>query len=162
MYTSSVASAMRRLVNMTATAASRRATFPAAWLFRIVLCLICLHTNAFLIAPQMLRLYTTTSSPLRATVCLLAKRKSRAPKDTKNTGFGGAAVEACPCGSGMGYMKCCGKIHKDPKAYAAASAEQVVRARYSAYAKREVSPMQYMINSKICSCVAIETCRLTL
>lgn len=39
-------------------------------------------------------------------------------------------------------MKCCGKIHKDPKAYAAASAEQVVRARYSAYSKREVRTMQ--------------------
>ena len=35
-------------------------------------------------------------------------------------------------------MKCCGKLHSDPSAYASASAEQVVRARYSAYAKREV------------------------
>lgn len=36
-------------------------------------------------------------------------------------------------------MKCCGKLHTDETAYAAATAEQVVRARYSAYAKRVVS-----------------------
>ena len=35
-------------------------------------------------------------------------------------------------------MQCCGKLHKDPAVFASASAEQVVRARYSAYAKREV------------------------
>ena len=35
-------------------------------------------------------------------------------------------------------MKCCGRLHRDVKAYADATAEQVVRARYSAYAKREV------------------------
>jgi len=35
-------------------------------------------------------------------------------------------------------MKCCGKLHKDAKAYGEAAAEQVVRARYSAYAKREI------------------------
>jgi SEC-C motif-containing protein len=35
-------------------------------------------------------------------------------------------------------MKCCGKLHKDVNAFALATAEQVVRARYSAYAKREV------------------------
>jgi len=35
-------------------------------------------------------------------------------------------------------MKCCGKIHTDLSAYASATAEQVVRARYSAYAKRVV------------------------
>lgn len=36
-------------------------------------------------------------------------------------------------------MKCCGKIHSDEKIYANATAEQVVRARYSAYAKREIN-----------------------
>jgi len=35
-------------------------------------------------------------------------------------------------------MKCCGKIHKDGDAFAQATPEQVVRARYSAYAKREI------------------------
>jgi uncharacterized protein YchJ len=59
-------------------------------------------------------------------------------KFSSTSGFGGAATEDCPCGSGLGYIKCCGKLHKDAKAYADATAEQVVRARYSAYAKREV------------------------
>lgn len=69
------------------------------------------------------------------------KKSSGVTKKNKNassSGFGGAAVENCPCGSGLGYMKCCGKLHRDIKAYADATAEQVVRARYSAYAKREV------------------------
>lgn len=35
-------------------------------------------------------------------------------------------------------MSCCGKIHKNADDYASATPEQVVRARYSAYAKREV------------------------
>ena len=67
-----------------------------------------------------------------------AKKKKKKGKNSSTSGFGGAAAEDCPCGSGLGYMKCCGKLHKDSKAYANANAEQVVRARYSAYAKREV------------------------
>lgn len=59
-------------------------------------------------------------------------------KSSSTSGFGGAATEDCPCGSGLGYIKCCGKLHKDANAFADATAEQVVRARYSAYAKREV------------------------
>ena len=35
-------------------------------------------------------------------------------------------------------MKCCGRLHSDPAVFAAATAEEVVRARYSAYSKREV------------------------
>ena len=35
-------------------------------------------------------------------------------------------------------MKCCGKLHKDPEAFSSATPEQVVRARYSAYAKRDI------------------------
>ena len=54
------------------------------------------------------------------------------------SGFGGAAKADCPCGSGKSYIKCCGSLHKDEDAFAAATAEQIVRARYSAYAKREV------------------------
>jgi len=72
------------------------------------------------------------------------KKKKRATRNTvgnrskSSTGFGGAAVEDCPCGAGVAYMACCGKLHKDSSVYGAASAEQVVRARYSAYAKREI------------------------
>ena len=35
-------------------------------------------------------------------------------------------------------MKCCGKLHKDATTFAQSTPEQIVRARYSAYAKREV------------------------
>jgi len=35
-------------------------------------------------------------------------------------------------------MKCCGKIHSDAAAFANANPEAVVRARYTAYAKREI------------------------
>jgi len=66
-----------------------------------------------------------------------------AAKKTRNGGsssggFGGAAVQNCPCGSKTRYIKCCGKLHKSAEVYAAATAEQVVRARYTAYARREV------------------------
>jgi len=51
-------------------------------------------------------------------------------------GFGGAAMEACPCGEGRTYSSCCSKVHKDVQFFRKATAEQIVRARYSAYAKR--------------------------
>ena len=37
----------------------------------------------------------------------------------------------CPCGSGAGYAACCGPLHDGG---AAATAEQLMRSRYSAYA----------------------------
>ncbi|EJK78039.1 hypothetical protein THAOC_00084 [Thalassiosira oceanica] len=83
------------------------------------------------------------TTAVRSRLSLQAKKKAK-PKPKKkgmnasSSGFGGAAAAPCPCGSGLGYAKCCGKLHKDPKAFASATAEQVVRARYSAYAKREV------------------------
>ncbi len=79
---------------------------------------------------------------------LFAKQKSKKKRATRNTignrtqstsGFGGAAVSPCPCGSGDAYNKCCGRLHSNAKTYGEATAEEVVRARYSAYAKREVS-----------------------
>lgn len=80
------------------------------------------------------------------TILYAQKKKSkRAARTTignrtkPTTGFGAGAVEPCPCGSGNGYMKCCGKLHSDPAAYASAKAEAVVRARYSAYAKRQIN-----------------------
>lgn len=74
----------------------------------------------------------TKKSQQRATRTKMGKRTA------SSSGFGGAAVEDCPCGSTLAYMKCCGKIHKDADAFAQATPEQVVRARYSAYAKREI------------------------
>jgi SEC-C motif-containing protein len=70
---------------------------------------------------------------------LFAKKKSSKARASGSTGgFGGAATEPCVCGSGLGYNKCCGKLHQDSKAYAAATASQVVRARYSGYSKRVI------------------------
>lgn len=44
--------------------------------------------------------------------------------------------DACPCKSGKTYAGCCGPIHSG--AAKAATAEALMRARYSAYAKGEV------------------------
>ncbi len=38
----------------------------------------------------------------------------------------------CPCGTGLTYADCCGRLHDG--AAAAATAEQLVRSRYSAFA----------------------------
>jgi SEC-C motif-containing protein len=67
------------------------------------------------------------------------KKKSRNQPTTSSGGFGGASMEPCPCGSSDTYSSCCGKLHKDVNAYKSATAEQVVRARYAAYAKKQVS-----------------------
>jgi len=40
-------------------------------------------------------------------------------------------VSACPCGSGRAYAACCGRLHSG--AENAASAETLMRSRYSAY-----------------------------
>mmetsp|Transcript_33516 Transcript_33516/g.81019 ORF Transcript_33516/g.81019 Transcript_33516/m.81019 type:complete len:255 (-) Transcript_33516:13-777(-) len=86
--------------------------------------------------------FTSPSSPLCAKKTSKQKKSGGSSKKknkyASTSGFGGAATAPCPCGSGLGYAKCCGKLHRDASAYAAATAEQVVRARYSAYAKREV------------------------
>ena len=40
-------------------------------------------------------------------------------------------MSACPCGSGRAYAACCGRLHSG--AENAASAETLMRSRYSAY-----------------------------
>ncbi|MEE9963456.1 MAG: YchJ family protein [Propionicimonas sp.] len=42
------------------------------------------------------------------------------------------ASDDCPCGSGFSYGDCCGRLH-DGEAFAA-TAEQLMRSRYSAFA----------------------------
>lgn len=42
--------------------------------------------------------------------------------------------EPCPCGSGMDYKDCCGVFHLGARA---PTAVQLMRSRYSAYAKRQ-------------------------
>jgi SEC-C motif-containing protein len=70
---------------------------------------------------------------------LFAKKKSPKARASGSTGgFGGAATEACVCGSKLRYNKCCGKLHQDANAYATATASQVVRARYTGYSKRVI------------------------
>ena len=83
------------------------------------------------------------------------KKKKRATRNTignrtqSSSGFGGASIAPCPCGakgddgSQKVYMKCCGLLHSSADKYASAKAEQVVRARYSAYAKRQVCFVLY-------------------
>ena len=42
------------------------------------------------------------------------------------------ALQRCPCGTGLPYVDCCGRLH-DGRA-TAATAEQLMRSRYSAFA----------------------------
>jgi len=45
--------------------------------------------------------------------------------------FGSTAAEPCPCGRGSAYAVCCAPLHTGETA--AATAEQLMRGRYSAY-----------------------------
>ncbi|EFJ41723.1 hypothetical protein VOLCADRAFT_107562 [Volvox carteri f. nagariensis] len=56
---------------------------------------------------------------------------------TAGLGFGKKDnVKACPCGSGQDYQACCQRYHKSLTVQAP-TAEALLRARFSAYAKRE-------------------------
>jgi len=94
---------------------------------------------------------TTHRSPIVTTTTQLTAKKQKNKKKSKRAtrttignrtkpsiGFGGGSIESCHCGSEVGYGKCCGRIHSDATAFAQAGAEAVVRARYTAYAKREI------------------------
>jgi SEC-C motif-containing protein len=73
-------------------------------------------------------------------VRLSAKKKAKNKKTPTRggAGFGGAAKEVCACGSAISYDMCCGMLHRDANVFAAATPDQVVRARYTAYSKRVV------------------------
>ncbi|MEM7499043.1 MAG: YchJ family metal-binding protein [Pseudomonadota bacterium] len=49
--------------------------------------------------------------------------------------------ETCPCGTGKGYLACCGRLHGGAPAE---SAEALMRARYSAYARGDTA---YLLRS---------------
>jgi hypothetical protein len=103
-------------------------------LLGLLLCLSQYHgAQSFLLQPSV--------QPTSTTCLFIGKNKSKSSPKTKPTssGFGGAAIEDCPCGSTLAYAKCCGRLHTDVNAFKTATAEAVVRARYSAYAKRQVS-----------------------
>ena len=78
----------------------------------------------------------------RSSTNLNAKPNKKPPRKSRTnaptSGFGGAATSSCPCGSSLPYNKCCGLIHNSPTVYANATASQVVRARYSAYATQNI------------------------
>ena len=42
------------------------------------------------------------------------------------------APRRCPCGTGLSYAECCGRLHEGSAS--AATAEQLMRSRYSAFA----------------------------
>ena len=46
------------------------------------------------------------------------------------------ADQPCPCGSGASYGRCCGPLHQGIQR--AATAEQLMRSRYSAFALKQV------------------------
>ena len=45
-------------------------------------------------------------------------------------------MNACPCGTGLAYEECCGPIIEGTRN--ASSAEQLMRSRYTAYAKKNI------------------------
>ena len=47
----------------------------------------------------------------------------------------------CPCGSGTAYDGCCGRLHRG--AAQALTAEELMRSRYSAYARGAEALMYY-------------------
>lgn len=51
-------------------------------------------------------------------------------------------MDTCPCGSNIAYVQCCRPIIKGEQS--PATAEQVMRARYSAYVRREI---EYILTS---------------
>jgi hypothetical protein len=79
----------------------------------------------------------TTSTAIYAAGNKTKKRRPSSASSTGGGGFGGAAMEPCPCGSGGTYSGCCGRLHRDVNSFRTATAEQVVRARYSAYARKQ-------------------------
>ena len=119
-----------------------------------------LDVNGFAIShqlPALLSMPATTLSPSLSGTSLFAaggkKKKKKKNRSGSGSGsgttstvssFGGAAMELCPCGVGETYSSCCGKVHKDISTFKSAAAEQVVRARYSAYAKKNA---EFLIKS---------------
>ena len=82
------------------------------------------------------------SNRLHAVKQYAMKREKYSP-----SGFGGAAISDCPCGSGLSFVRCCDIIHSSSAAYANATAAQVVRARYSAFALHTAKCANFLVSS---------------
>lgn len=74
----------------------------------------------------------------QASSTTLSAKRRRAVSAGSVMGFGGTAKDPCACGTGIPYAKSCGVLHRDVAAFAAASPDQVVRARYAAYSIRAI------------------------
>ncbi|MEV7518004.1 YchJ family metal-binding protein [Streptomyces diastaticus] len=62
-------------------------------------------------------------------------RRAARPRPTsfrRTTAQGPRSADACPCGTGQAYGACCGRFHSG--AAEAATAEQLMRSRYTAFA----------------------------
>ncbi|MBS2536583.1 SEC-C domain-containing protein [Catenulispora sp. NF23] len=57
------------------------------------------------------------------------------PRRERRTGNAKAIPTTCPCGTGKPYADCCGALHSGQ--VAAATAEQLMRSRYSAFAVQD-------------------------
>lgn len=102
-------------------------------------------TSPFALSALPLQISTLSPSETDATSgsALFAAKKKKKKGSGNNKkggmtfgGFGGAAMEPCPCGAGETYAACCSMVHKNVQNFRKASAEQIVRARYSAYARK--------------------------
>ena len=115
---SHAATSPRTTYNVTMAAPKRQPLACSVLLFTCFLNLLSLHTNAFSVSPPLPFLQRIQQAHYHAT-CLFAKKKPKSnKKQAKTSGFGGKAIEPCPCGSGLGYMKCCGKLHTDSAEFA--------------------------------------------
>jgi hypothetical protein len=77
-----------------------------------------------------------------------SKGKKKKPKPSGFGSFSGAMVNChCTPSSGLSYHNCCYILHTDPDLYTNASASQVVRARYTAYAHPTLIGTQFLLSS---------------
>mmetsp|Transcript_18071 Transcript_18071/g.44957 ORF Transcript_18071/g.44957 Transcript_18071/m.44957 type:complete len:243 (+) Transcript_18071:150-878(+) len=93
------------------------------------------------VTPSVLGFATLPSTQQPSSSALFATKKKKKKGGKKQAGpsfggFGGGAMETCPCGSGETYSNCCSQIHKNVQNFRKASAQDIVKARYSAYAKK--------------------------
>ncbi|WP_436736198.1 YchJ family protein [Streptomyces sp. BBFR102] len=63
-----------------------------------------------------------------------ARTRSAAPRRTADEA---ASAGPCPCGTGRPYGECCGRLHAGSAE--AATAEQLMRSRYAAFAVRDAA-----------------------
>ncbi|MFJ8039747.1 YchJ family protein [Kitasatospora sp. NPDC096147] len=65
----------------------------------------------------------------------MSRRQKPTPRPTRPTRPAVTAITPCPCGRAASYGDCCGPLHRGEKP--AATAEQLMRSRYTAFAVRD-------------------------